>query len=81
VGAARDVTPDILDQLAGVERAIDALAARAAEEGFMLVIEHIHNLPATDGPIPDWHPAVSWRPYLERRIYAPAPGKPSLTAV
>lgn len=80
MGAARDVTPDILDQLAGVERAIDALAARAAAEGFMLVIEHTHDVPGA-GAMPDWHPGISWRPYLERRIYAPAPTAPSLKTV
>lgn len=79
MGAARDVTPDILDQLAGVERAIDALAARAAAEGFFLVIEHTHDAPMGDHP--DWHPAIRWRPYLERRTYAPPTTAPVLTTV
>ena len=81
MGAARDATPDILAQLAAVERAMAALAVRAAEEGFMLVIEHHHDFPQGARQLPEWHPPVSWRPYLERRIYAPVSTGPSLTAV
>ena len=78
MGAARDVTPDILVQLAEAERVLDALAARAAEEGFLLVMEHTHDLPE---PMPDWHPGIRWTPYLERRVYAPPTTAPVLTTV
>lgn len=76
--AARDATPDILEQLAEAERILEALASRAGAEGFLLVVEHTHDLV---GETPDWSPRLRWRPYLERRIYAPSPAPTSLHVV